>query len=558
MSLLLLLFLLVGAVTISSFFHKKFGFSILFYFLLLIVFLYSFSFLLPLNFSFYLFIVITLGSFLYVLLKKKICKKNIFTLSFYLFIIFYFFFYLLNINKGFSNVDEFTHWGDVVYAMLYGNRLSAFNTLDCWYSSYPPAISIVQYFFVKFLGYKEGILYFGYQLVFISLILPFLDKIKIKKIIIIFLIILIFPLTFYKDFYTSIYVDALLGVFFGFLISYITLYKNLDKFDISLLCLGFISLTLLKDAGIFFSFVAWIYLWFILLKNRNGNKFLILCITLFAILFFRFSWSLLLYFNDVLISHESTFSFNVLLTFLHDSEKLAIMKRFADVFYHDFVLIIPFKLTYISIVMIFILSLYFIYRYDRKYVKPFGFFIVCSFLYMIGLLFVFQYNFDSSDVDAFASYGRYSCIYLNGILTFIVTSVLYRFHDKNIIFVLLIILVFFNSTYLTNIFTKDSDLESRRFREVIQSINLDDKLVVFSSNFQRDVYAKFHYLTRPIELSTDCERSCITENIKVIKNKKYDYLYIDNEKNIVIDGITLKRQHFYKVKNGKLILLKTK
>ena len=73
MSLLLLLFLLVGAVTISSFFHKKFGFSILFYFLLLIVFLYGFSFLLPLNFSFYLFIVITLGSFLYVLLKKKIC-----------------------------------------------------------------------------------------------------------------------------------------------------------------------------------------------------------------------------------------------------------------------------------------------------------------------------------------------------------------------------------------------------------------------------------------------------------------------------------------------------
>ena len=78
MSLLLLLFLLVGAVTISSFFHKKFGFSILFYFLLLIVFLYSFSFLLPLNFSFYLFIVITLGSFLYDLSLLRHCPLKSF------------------------------------------------------------------------------------------------------------------------------------------------------------------------------------------------------------------------------------------------------------------------------------------------------------------------------------------------------------------------------------------------------------------------------------------------------------------------------------------------
>ena len=124
-------------------------------------------------------------------------------------------------------------------------------------------------------------------------------------------------------------------------------------------------------------------------------------------------------------------------------------------------------------------------------------------------------------------------------------------------FVILVIIRLFNSVSIKDVFVSSySDKENNYYRSVISEIDKDSKIVVFSYNYQRDRYARYHYLTRPIKLTGDCDKSCITSDEKVLKNKNYDYLYVDAGNDIKVDGKKLKNKTFYRLKSNKLIEMK--
>lgn len=77
--------------------------------------------------------------------------------------------------------DEFSHWADVVKSMYTINDLSTNPSANAAFASYPPAMSLFQYFFQNLNRivsgnrvFEEWRLYSAYQLAAYSLLLPFL------------------------------------------------------------------------------------------------------------------------------------------------------------------------------------------------------------------------------------------------------------------------------------------------------------------------------------------------------------------------------------------------
>jgi len=562
--LFIVLLILCGSITLSVIFDRKIGQSILLYFLFIIFSLYVFGIFIPLNIVFYITLFVTLLGFIVVVFKKGKKVFNVFKCpSLYLFLIFSLVLFLLDSGKGLHIIDEYTHWGDIVYAMFQNNVLSVVSINDAWYASYPPAISLFEYFIMMINGsFSEGILYFGYQLFGISLFLPFVDKIRFNSkihFVIIFVVLLVMPFMLFGNYYNSIYVDAVMGMFFGFTFVYPYIYKKFERFDVFFLSLCLFVLTLMKDAGLFLSIVSLINLFLIMDKRDKKRYFMIAGIFVISVLCAKISWNLLIYFNGVSISHEGTFTFKALFDALcgTGSEiKVDIRDKFISTFSSSSVLNKPLNLTYFSLTMLFCLILYFVYKEDKRYFKSLVLLALCSFVYMFGLLIIFMFNFADEEALGLLSYDRYSMIYLNGMLFFITASVIVKFQKLNKIVLASLILLFFVPTgSLTNLIYNNTDKNRNEFVNYVSKIESGKKVLVFSSVYGKIEYAKYHYMLRPIKLTENCNGSCISHSEKVLKDKNYDYLYIDKiDKEILIDGVKMKNSSWYKVEDDKVIL----
>lgn len=559
--LLIMLLILCGSFSISLILNKKIGKAILLYLLLTIFVLYILGIFIPLNIVSYIIISLTILSFIIVCIKKK---KDIFSVFkepvLYLFLIFSLFIFLINNGKGLYMIDEYTHWGDVVYAMFNNNALMP---NDLWYASYPPAISLFEYFIMIINGtFSEGLLYFSYQLFGFALFLPFIDKIKFnKKIIFITILVIatVMPLMLFGNYYNSIYVDAILGLMFGFTIAYPYIYKKMEKFDILILSLSLFVLTLLKDAGLFLSIISFINLCLVL--NKKDKKRYLIALAIFAgtILLAKGSWSLLIYLNNITISHEGTFTLKSLIdvfTGTGSEVRISVKDKFISTFSSNSIVTKPLSLTYFSLTMLFALIIYFVYRKEHNYNKSLIFLIIGAFIYMFGLLIIFMFNFTDEEALGLLSYDRYSIIYLNGLLFFIVVSLITKYQDvKKLTFIFIIILVFVPTGTLTNLIYNNTDKNRNEFVNYVSKIDKNDKVIVYSDAYQKYEYAKYHYLLRPIKLTDNCKGSCISRNLQNLNNKNYDYLYVDKiSTNIEIDGVKIKNGKWYKVKKGKLIM----
>lgn len=560
--LLIILLTLCGAISISFNLNKKIGWSILLYFLLVIFLLYVLGIFIPLNIATYIIIILTILSFIFTISKKKKDTLNIFkSPTLYMFLIITIFLFLIDNGKGIYMIDEYTHWGDVVYAMYQNNTLSAFGTNDLWYASYPPTISLFQYFIMIINNaYSEGLLYFSYQLFGLALFLPFIDKIKLNKkitFIMITIITIVTPLMLFGNYYNSIYVDAILGLLFGFTFVYPFIYKKIDKFDILILSLSLFALTLLKDAGIFFSLISLINMFIILNKDNKKRFFTTLAILLGAILLAKGSWSLMIYLNDIVVSHKGTFTIKSLIDFLigNGSEfQKSITEKFISAFSSTSILTKPLNLTYFSLTMLLALIIYFTYRNENN--KSILLLIIGAFIYMAGLLIIFMFNFDKDEALGLLSYDRYSIIYLNGLVFFTIISLIIKNQDiKKLTFIFILILFFIPTGTLTNLIYNNTDKNRNEFVNQVSKLNKDNKVIIYSAHYQKYEYAKYHYLLKPIKLTENCETSCITSDLNKVKEKNYDYLYIDKlDSSQQIDNIKLKEHKWYKINNNKIII----
>lgn len=152
--------------------------------------------------------------------------------------------------------DDFTHWIYVVREMVRFDDFGTNSSANCMFSSYPPGISVLQFFFIKLhMTVANGIftewrVFFAYHLLLASMLFPFLREedcfgISILKIFILCTI----PTLFYQT-YSGLQPESLLGIMFGAGIGYIFLKKEKNfcyYLHIFLICF---TLVLVKDSGL--------------------------------------------------------------------------------------------------------------------------------------------------------------------------------------------------------------------------------------------------------------------------------------------------------------------
>lgn len=170
--------------------------------------------------------------------------------------------YLLTRSMQFHNWDEFSHWGTVSKAFYIFDSLSPYNPADLAFRSYPPAISIFQYFVNKIsFGWLEANVFWAYQILIFAALAPFAAKLSWQKpfaVVISFLSFLVVPLMFFAAF-SQIYVDPILGILFGYALAVVAI-SDLRLWSSKLqLALGLAVVILSKDSGLFLGSVVLVY-----------------------------------------------------------------------------------------------------------------------------------------------------------------------------------------------------------------------------------------------------------------------------------------------------------
>lgn len=150
--------------------------------------------------------------------------------------------------------DEFTHWGPAVKSMFLFDVLGPSSPVVLNNAWYPPGLSILAYLIVKIGGiWDEADVFWAYQLLYISLLIPILSKFTFRKtgyFLFSSLILILSSLYFYNVFQT-IYADALLSLIFGFTLYLASQQDTVrDKWSFSFFLLSLSALILTKDFGI--------------------------------------------------------------------------------------------------------------------------------------------------------------------------------------------------------------------------------------------------------------------------------------------------------------------
>jgi hypothetical protein len=90
--------------------------------------------------------------------------------------------YLLTRGMQLSSWDEFSHWGTIVKATFLYDAVGPYNPVELGFRSYPPSLSLFEYFVTKLGGpWLEGNIFFAYQLIIWSLFTPFLAQLSWRR-----------------------------------------------------------------------------------------------------------------------------------------------------------------------------------------------------------------------------------------------------------------------------------------------------------------------------------------------------------------------------------------
>ena len=400
-------------------------------------------------------------------LKKNLKKiKEIITPALLIWISIFIISYLFYEGRMLVEWDEFTHWGDVV-KMMYNENIFNTNPLSISVAkTYPPALSIFQYFFqIINRVYEEYYLFIAYQIFSYSLFLPFIKKIKwgeTYRLILVFLIMLFSPIIVFNNFYGSIYVDALLGMVFAYVLATIFISKKYDKFTLIKVGLSLFVLTLLKDIGAFFSFICFGVITYDLFINKknflnfksiNKNKIkqfaknmypsgLVLCIIICTYL----SWKLNIILNVDIVNNENIVGVKSIINAILNVEN-SYLNRVVLNYIGTFSNIdVIGKYTIIEFSSILLLVLILVHKKEKDKDKSRSIITLLylgEILYAVVLLLLYMRMFSEYEATNLASFERYFGIYLNAILFFAIYLILYKNEENTKIGIRLLLLFIF-------------------------------------------------------------------------------------------------------------------
>lgn len=170
----------------------------------------------------------------------------------------------LNYMRMFIIWDEFSHWGSILKNMYSLDALGTFKeTSGHVVKTYLEGSSLFQYFWMRpFAQYTEYPAYIAANLLYFSLISPFIRKYDLKNILFIIIAILI-PLLIEGHFYSTLYVDTIIGLLLGGGFVYYHYYKyEFSTFGVLMVLSTTTLLSLIKDVGFVYSIVLVLIIFF--------------------------------------------------------------------------------------------------------------------------------------------------------------------------------------------------------------------------------------------------------------------------------------------------------
>ncbi len=153
--------------------------------------------------------------------KNGTVLHRMFTPLFFVYGLIFVYFVVLNYGRAVTAHDEFSHWADVVKAMVTVGTLSSNPACNSQFASYPPAMALFQYFFQKvnlFLqpgaGLCEWLLFSAWQSFAAAFFMPLFRFVDLRKPYswLLFAAAFIAPLSFFSDFYSGLLIDPFLSL----------------------------------------------------------------------------------------------------------------------------------------------------------------------------------------------------------------------------------------------------------------------------------------------------------------------------------------------------------
>lgn len=369
--------------------------------------------------------------------EKKVLRTFIFTDGFFLFVAFFVFFAVHHYGRLFTSWDEFSHWGISIKSMYVLDDLSTNDYAHILFRSYPPGITLLEYFAMKTNGtFTEWLAYLMYDLLFVSLFIAFFDFEKIKKrclrfisILIVFFTLLGFRFILFDG---SIYVDAMVAAFFAFGLLFIFTGDTSSKFDVAVLCSTISILPLLKDVGLFFAIILLIYFFIkqiLLIKDKKITRsYFLMCIVcvLIATLLTKGTWKLAVVNSGMPQSFSAPLNMKDALLAMFSKTctyQDTVFKNFCNAFFKpefsstariDFS---PFAFYSLGLFLLLFLRKYF---QDKKI--EFTCFVIIAIctagFYTFGLYLLYISRFSEYEAVRLASYSRYMSILILAYIVF--------------------------------------------------------------------------------------------------------------------------------------------
>ena len=362
----------------------------------------------------------------------------------------------VNYGRVFQMWDEFTHWGFTVKHFFY---MDAFGTVshpyyDLWMPNYLPGATLVQYFFTRFsTGFVEFNSYVGMNMLYFTMLMPFLKDIFIKKkflprtlLLIVFGILpLAFSLTpyFTLSFYGSLYVDITMGLLFGFSILYYYLYRYEESiYGILMVASAIFILSVTKEMGILLSLGVFVIIAVDMLCFRREQvmaylrkgkskiflvgRMVLSLLPLLLPIFVHLTWSNLLARADVLLSAHVPVSLEIwdFFTGNLDSQQLQIRSNFREAIFHRGIPYFQLSTFWFSVVFgVLVVALPFLFI-EKKIRKRFIVGGVCLgigfFIYQLIFAILYVFTFHYIEGLRLSSFERYMATYMIGMLLYLI------------------------------------------------------------------------------------------------------------------------------------------
>lgn len=466
-------------------------------------------------------------------IKFKMLLEKIFTPAVIIFIAFFAFLNILNVGMVIHNWDEFSHWGDVVKSMVYIDDFATNARSHSAFQSYPPGMTLLQYFFQKLnmkweseIVFSEWRLYVIYQIFSLSMFFSFMEKEKQSRTekIAILVASCILPLIFYQDFYSMIYIDPFVSILAGSAMSMVLFHDRNDRIYDILIFLLCTNLVLSKDIGFYFAIIVSILyiidkiVTFIpqrknLIEAEKSRKFLwgrvkilYLVIPFVLTIVTKSSWDWKIRVSGIKTAFSEKIEVLAYLKmfFLHSDTtyKQEVVDKAKDAFFESTVQLGGYSISYFSLLVLSILVLSLIAvrlystteivsRLKRRIIVIIPIVTVILYAFFIGAIYAFR--FSEYEAVNLASYTRYMNITFYALWIIVLVGIFkIVFLEENssilCIAVVCVCLIIAPMGNIENLFSKDISREAQNIRskyiplsdEILRKCDGNDKIYFLS------------------------------------------------------------------------------